>query len=345
MTDQPTRHVQPALLVLGALLAIAAFPPVGDFAGKKAKPATDLSGIACAPPTDDQRLCLVVDDETQGAQIAMMRQDRLIPGAFIRLAHDQHDGKPLELDAEAVAYADGLFYVAGSHGRPRHEAGRSDALIAARTQAARRIFRIDLSRAGVDRATGKMAGMPVIAESRPVLAALLANPIMAAADRPLDAGGLTIEGLAVAGPHLTLGFRGPVASGNAYLAHLPLAALFGKAPMTSRIEPLAMGRDSDGQPRGIRDLAAVDDGLIGIAGPVLDPADSNRPVRQGDYALFHVGRAGTLRSAALPAGPPSVKPEGLALLRRDGMRLRVLLLHDGPANGGAVIDDVEPGPT
>ncbi|WP_416361694.1 DUF3616 domain-containing protein [Mesorhizobium sp. AR02] len=51
----------------------------------------------------------------------------MIAGDFVRLIDNSFANKPLELDAEGVAYADGFFYVISSHGRPRHEQGTDDA--------------------------------------------------------------------------------------------------------------------------------------------------------------------------------------------------------------------------
>jgi hypothetical protein len=80
----------------------------------------DVSGIACDRSSGFPRLCLVADDETQGAQIVILKDGELVAGDFIKLTDAQHAGKPLELDAEGVAFENGSFYVVGSHGRPRH---------------------------------------------------------------------------------------------------------------------------------------------------------------------------------------------------------------------------------
>src|SRR5690349_13315504 len=47
----------------------------------------DVSGIACATTSGFPRICLIVDDETQGAQIVILKKDKLIAGDFIRLIH------------------------------------------------------------------------------------------------------------------------------------------------------------------------------------------------------------------------------------------------------------------
>jgi Protein of unknown function (DUF3616) len=97
----------------------------------------DVSAIACATAAGFPRICLLADDESQGAQIVILSDGKLIAGDFIRLIDDVHAGKPLELDAEGVAYADGSFYVIGSHGRPRHEADALGTLFEGRSEGAK----------------------------------------------------------------------------------------------------------------------------------------------------------------------------------------------------------------
>ena len=86
----------------------------GDLVGKKDKVSEDLSGIACATASGFPRTCLVIDDELQSAQIVTLTDGALMAGRSISLINDTFDGKPMELDGEGVAYADGYFYVIGS---------------------------------------------------------------------------------------------------------------------------------------------------------------------------------------------------------------------------------------
>ena len=72
---------------------------LGKAAGSDFEKSEDVSGIACDRSSGFPRLCLVADDETQGAQIAVLRDGELIAGDFIKLTEAQHAGKPLELDA------------------------------------------------------------------------------------------------------------------------------------------------------------------------------------------------------------------------------------------------------
>lgn len=154
--------------VLGQTAAPQPWKIVGKLIGKpknldgsESKNSKDVSGIACATTTGFPRICLVADDETQGAQIVILEDGKLIAGDFVRLIDDSFAGKPLELDAEGVAFADGFFYVIGSHGRPRHESGADDkAKIDARAKAASQIFRIRFASDSIDMRTGKLTAQP-----------------------------------------------------------------------------------------------------------------------------------------------------------------------------------------
>lgn len=317
-------------------------------------PAEDVSGLACAPETAGRRTCLLVDDESQGAQIVVLREGGLVAGDLVPLISDTYDGKPVELDAEAVAYADGAFYVTGSHGRARHEVDqKQQAKNVAKAAASRRVFRIHLSPDSVG-SDGRLAGRakPEVTQSWSLVDVLLAQPTLKSAfDRPLDANGLTIEGLAVSDGNLTVGFRGPVIEDEALLLTVPLATMFEGQPGGSQLQRLELGRDTGGRPRGIRDLVAIGEGVVGIAGPVSDPPDG-RPIRRGDYAVFKWKPTELVRCQILEIYGPDrsdrdrrsadartaserkpVKPEGLTLLTSGSASIKALLTFDGPEGG------------
>src|SRR5258708_16670405 len=72
------------------------------------------------------RACLVIDDNMQEAQFVTVKDGEIVAGDVIPLIDNSFEGKPLELDGEGVAYADGFFYVIGSHGHPRDSNHRLD---------------------------------------------------------------------------------------------------------------------------------------------------------------------------------------------------------------------------
>ena len=262
--------------------------------GKKSK---DVSGIACATTTGFPRLCLIADDESQGTQIVILKDGALIAGDFIRLIHDVHDDEPLELDAEAVAYADGAFYVIGSHGRPRHEktaeeeakkAAKNDAKAAA----SKHLFRVRFGAGSVDMKTGKLAGGPDIKPADLSKAIKGETKIEPHFDKPLEENGLTIEGLAVRGGTLYAGMRGPVlADGSAAVLSVPLDTLFEDKAGEAHVLPVMLGNDTRNKPRGVRDMVAYGANFLVLAGPENDPSDD--AVRAGDYAIYSWNGTGT----------------------------------------------------
>ncbi|MCJ2118849.1 DUF3616 domain-containing protein [Methylobacterium sp. J-001] len=301
-------------------------------AGRSDK-AKDVSGIACATETGFPRICLVADDEAQGAQVAILRDGSLVAGRFIRLIDATQKGEPLELDAEGVAYADGAFYVVGSHGRPRREHGQG-AEGDARAEATRHLFRIRLDPKAVDPETGQLRAEPEITGTA-ALAQIIADiPALAPFhDRALEEGGVTVEGVAVRGGRLHVGLRGPVlADGSAAIVSVPLAGLFDGKPGTGTLATVALGPDSHGQKRGVRDLVAVPDGFLILAGPMLDPEDG--AVAAGDYTVFAWDGTGAPRKRRDLAGyPRKEKPEALLPLDENADGQRVLVFFDGPNQG------------
>lgn len=319
------------------------FGEAKDATGAEFKKSEDVSGIACATETGFPRLCLVADDEAPGAQIVILKEGEIIAGSFIPLVSDIHvSGKGkrrlAELDAEAVAYADGSFYVTGSHGRPRH---LDDGTTAADEKAAvtRRIFKITLPPGAVDLATGKLAGTASVTPST-ALETQLKIKLDGAFDAALKDNGLTIEGLAVTGTTLHVGLRAPVLSDSgdaggakAVILSTPLEAIFGpsQGKDASTLTRLDL-KTQAGAPRGIRDLVAYKGSLMMIAGPVLDPKDG--AVKEGDYAIYRFSDGQATKLAELPGYGTRIKPEALLPLDQKDDMLRALILFDGPEEGG-----------
>jgi hypothetical protein len=335
-----------APLLLGLLAAALAVPAEGDtiwrvknrLQGKmkdgEPEKSQDVSGIACAPGTLP-RVCLVVDDETQGAQVVILQQDMLVAGDFIPLIEGEYDGKRLELDAEGVAYADGAFYVTGSQGRPRHEDdAAAEAKNAAKAAATRKVFRIALSADAVDLETGVLQEAPKVTASAALASVLQKDPVIAPFfDRPLDKNGLAVEGIAVKGDNLYAALRGPVLDGGkAAIARVPLATLFDGAPGEATLFRLALDQDTQGDPRGIRDITTAGDEFLLIAGPENDPPKKH-PVALGDYAIYAWNEGDAAKRLDLESYGKKTKPEALVVLGREGDTAHALLLFDGPKEG------------
>ena len=304
--------------------------------GKKLdfKTARDISGIACEDGTALPRLCLIADDESQGVQIVMARRHEGEAGAFIPLIADRLGGEPLSLDAEGVAYADGAFYVIGSHGRPRRESDPAAANI--RAKATWRVFRIRFVPGSVNRSGDIRGPRPAVEVSTDLPAFLRSVPQLAGAfDGKLAEHGLNLEGVAVHEGRLFAGLRAPVVEGRAAVVAVPLAALFGGEPGKAELITYDLGKDTLGAPRGIRDLIAFGGGFLILAGPQLDPP-AGRAVAYGDYAVYRTATAGAGATlvANLPAFGGEGKPEALLPLKHEGGALRAVLLFDGPREGG-----------
>jgi Protein of unknown function (DUF3616) len=308
-----------------------------DSDGFEYKKSEDVSGLACATKASFPRICLIVDDESQGAQIVIMNDGELTAGQFIRLIYDVYDDKLLELDAEGVAYSDGFFYVIGSHGRPRHEEGDSEAKNNAKAQASRRIFRIRLDLDAVNTTHGTLKASPEIKPSSELSRLIKQQPELERSfGKALDDNGLTIEGVAVRAGVLYAGMRGPtLKDGKAVILSVPVAVLFDG--LTGKTRPplrVSLGKDTLGKPRGIRDLTVHGKRFLILAGPVNDPPEGH-DIERGDYAIYSYDRARARATKLLDLEPygKKVKPEALLPLDEKNGKLRALLLFDGPEEG------------
>ncbi|MGF7163000.1 hypothetical protein FHS85_004658 [Rhodoligotrophos appendicifer] len=237
----------------------------------------------------------------------------------------------MELDAEGAAYGGGAFYVIGSHGRPRHEKKGDEEKNLARQSASSHIFRIQFERGAVDIATGSVRTPPVIEDSAALSGFLPVGSILQQqAGIPLDDNGMTVEAFAIRGTDGLIGFRAPIEGSDALLLEIPLSHLFEGAGRHGTVRRLCLGPDSQGRPRGIRDLAAVGTTVYGIAGPVNDPA---KDAVTADYAVFSLTEDGQPTLLALDDRVATVKPEALVPLSDVPGRFEGLLLYDGVAYG------------
>jgi hypothetical protein len=334
----PVRTTINALLTLAALCwTLSAVPLLaqdsiwnvqGELIGDKGKATEDMSGIACTTDTGFPRTCLVIDDELQAAQVVTLTEGNIAAGRLIKLTDDQLNGKPVELDGEGVAYADGFFYVIGSHGRPRNSGAAVSAEemagVAARITASSKLARLRF-----DAASGEIAPQPEDVKISTSLRTLIdAEPAFALfKDKPLENGGITIEGIAIYKDRLLAGFRGPSVDGKgAVILSAALGHFFDGQAADAKVHFVPLGPG-----RGVRDLAPYDNGILILAGPVGDV--------EGTYSVFWWD--GASAEAKLLRDLPAYrskkdkqwKPEGLLPLDRNAEGVRVLLLLDGPKDG------------
>ena len=326
------------LIGFAAFLSFAAAAWAGEFPqsplafearldGKKE--ADSLSGAACSA----KQWCLMVGDEKRYARFFRVEGGRIVAGRrFYLLPDARPDGIEWdEADAEGIAFSEDAFFVVGSHSRDKSGA----------VQRSRHfVWRIPVAPD-----SGLPADFGSLAESRSLDAVIAAEPRLAAhvQEAPGEgAHGVNIEGLAIHGGSMFVGFRGPVENGRALILRLDGEALFDAReegetppPLGSRTFPVALG---PGQ--GVRDLASVRGGLLILAGPEMR-ADPQRP------ELF-LWNPATERLASL--GRFSVGnrvPESITLLEESAGEYRLLVLSEGDPNGSAVeirVPKPEPSP-
>lgn len=300
------------------------WPVNGRIAGRDGKVARDLSGLACDRPSGFPRRCVVVDDETQSAQVVILHDGRIESGPVVKLVSDEFAGNRLELDGEGVAIAGGDVYVIGSHGHPRDRKGKLDARrdadeIAAKIAATSRLLRFKLPMQQDQ--DGQSIAVDVVSSAR-IREAIAASSVLAPhMDHRLDDNGLTVEGIAVAGNRLYIGFRAPLLEGGKVpVMNVAVEPLFGTGPLDAQLSLLDLGG------RGVRDLTILGDVLVILAGPSDD--------RDGASGLYLWNRtAPPALLANLPALPSDEKPEAILHLDDSPGTMRFLLLSDGIKKG------------
>ena len=314
----------------------------GAFAARLAR---DISGIACRPGEAEALHCLVVNDESAFAQMAVLRDGRLVAGPAVPLVGPKPPGPGEaagsisaigacpggpddfgEFDGEGVAWSPnpsggGSYFVTGSHACSRNRA---------KLRASTHL----LARVDVD-ASGAHAPAALTWRLGPALAA--AAPVGPHYNRGLDeaAQGLDVEGVAASGGRLFFGLRAPSLDGFGFVVGAGAADLFaadGDRPVPTRVAKLALGAGV-----GIRDMAALPDGRLLL---LTGPAQGQENIPFGVALTEPGGSEEWPVRPVLPAlrtvvGDGKAKAEGLAVLGVSGDTARVLVLFEDPANGGA----------
>jgi hypothetical protein len=140
-------------------------------------------------------------------------------------------------------------------------------------------------------------------------------------DVPGTENGIDIEGIAVRSNELFVGFRGPVLRGN----FVPVVVLQFDRPGDYEMKFVNLGG------RGIRDLVAVANGFLVLAGPVGDGDGSYRLYfwNGEDCLPGDTERAGEIRVVSELATAAGDKPEGIAVLAETPNEWRLLSVSDG----------------
>jgi hypothetical protein len=361
----PTSLLKNALIVLattlllchspvGAQVTAPAVKPAGglwdsgagfqfDLGKKKVlKTRQSVSGIACNLDARQRRICLVVFDEGAQARYAYVKDGLLVP----ELEPVLFRGIDGELDAEAAATDGRYFYVSGSHSAKRSDCSSNPD--------SRHVIRMAL-----DPVTGRAVQAEVVdtgrlwqlmqtrSELQPYVGERKCLGTAAPPKAPKLAGqqGINIEGMAVKGGRLFWGFRGPVVKGVALVLAVNADVLFRNAAPRPAELNATVTRLGLGERRGIRDMVAVSDGLLLLAGP--DDDDASRSA--GWEVFWWDGKPGqdvvqprllaTLDLSPVKLRPcdETLKPEAITVLEEAPKAYKLLVLSDGMCDGGAMV--------
>jgi hypothetical protein len=251
-------------------------------------------------------------------------------------------GAPIEeMDLEGLAVAGRTVFVLGSHSahRARLDPEKSPASNRARLArvASPRAARDVVLRFECD-ATGR-AGPVARTSLRPFLDRT--EPFRSFRAIAGKENGNDAEGLAVFRGHLYVGFRGPVLSGG----YAPvIRCRFGQPIVNPRVLFLALGG------RGVRDLCAVAEGILVLAGPMGDAPGSydlffwdgrdcvpGKTARRSNSrpAITWLGELRLPKSTKDKSGAGSARPEGVAVVKDARRHWNLLVVHDGQGGGRA----------
>ena len=322
---------------------------------KTLKTRRSVSGIACNLNVMQQHVCLLAFDEGVEARYATLTDQRLVTDPEVVVLRAASAAS--ELDAEGAATDGRYFYVTGSH-----SAKRSDC---ASNPESRHVIRFRL-----DPATGRAMRSPAnnptgalvdyadtgrlwdIMQAQPALAVHVGERKCLGSEPPSKEPslsgqqGVNIEGLAVQDGKLYFGFRGPVVSdtGNttgkgsvAKVLAVNADALFAGGKPQAAVTSIALGAH-----RGIRDMVAVKNGLLLLAGP--DDGPANKGVgwilawwdgkATGQTVTPRVLAALDLSGIKLRSCDEELKPEAITVLEETPEAYKLLVLSDGMCDGG-----------
>ena len=300
---------------------------VFDLGKKKTiKARQSVSGIACNLDAQQNRLCLLAFDEGTQARYATLKRGKLEVGTEKVL----FPGIAGELDAEAAATDGRYMYVTGSHSAKRSDCSSNPH--------SRHVIRMAL-----DPKTGRAMNAGYadtgrlwqVMQAQPALAPFVGEgKCLGRAPQ-----GINIEGMAVQAGRLYFGFRSPVVNSAAFVLALDADALFGSADPKATVLRVALGEH-----RGIRDMVAVSNGFLILAGP----DDDNASHGEGWAFFWWDGKPGGTVGQPKPLGmldlsqvklrkcDETLKPESLTVLEETPRSWRLLVLSDGMCDGGAL---------
>ena len=279
--------------------------PAWTVVGQIEKPKA-VSGAAVLTPGHG----VLVSDETRVVQpflLDLSQRTLVVAEPLTVLA-----GSGKELDLEAVtAWPGGHCYVAaGSHA-------------VARTTGEVQPDRLHVFRLPVHSASSAIQSDSIqVATLMPVIRSDAV--LREAVGKTADNGGLDIEGLAEKKGQLFFGLRSPSIDGRALIIEVDADKLFSDDHFTThRTHRIMLGTGL-----GIRDIAAVRDGFLFIAGP-----SSSTEAAHGFTLHYWPDPDGKAASIGDIPSAKGKKAEGLVVLGETDDSVDVLVLYDGAENG------------
>ncbi len=320
----------------------------------KAKYNEEISGIKCLPVGKGAGICYIVADEKKALQQIYIQTTgrnsfECIPGPVLAKKRGLSclKGKKAERDFEAIASDDRYLFITGSLGNQRKKhVGKSPERWA--------LIRQQL--AGIDQLEGDCEAV-----KRKDLISLVKNAssyLRSFIDKPLQCGGINVEGLAVQNDQLYFGLRSPgfIQEGVALVVEASASGIF-SGRMQAHLHKLKFQINGHVQQGiGIRALESIGDGQFlvatGAAGVTMINLSEKGAQRIASQCVpgkspfylnkvYKVPRAiwmwtpatGHLKHLGNIAGRYQThKLEGLAVLARRQNKLDLVLTFDGVDN-------------
>jgi len=348
---KPARHVS---AILGATIAIAVgasvyaadrIVPIDGpweagkfkFEDKEKKTRRSLSGIACP---GEGVACLVVFDEGVVAHyVRLTASGYSIENDAVRLRETQD-----ELDAEAATTDGKRYYVAGSHSAKRKDCESNPG--------SRHLLRFDVNEStgkAKYSADGRLANYAdtealwSLMSSKDELRDYVGERKCLGTKPPPEVPqlrgqrGVNIEGLAAKNGMLHVGFRGPsMADGTVPILSVDAVGIFADREPKGSVTMLRLGKG-----RGVRDLAAIGQGILILAGPDDDSGDTgwtlavwDGVVKEGAVVEPKVLADLDLSGVKLRGCDEELKPEAVAVAKEADRTLELVIMSDGMCDGG-----------
>ncbi|MEO0867241.1 MAG: DUF3616 domain-containing protein [Cyanobacteria bacterium J06642_11] len=301
----------------------------------------DLSAIAYFQIDDTAYVAVGSDESKKRVQVLKKTSDHTY-----RVDKDLEIELPagegaLEIDIESMAFdADKTcLYIVGSHSQKRRTVKIEAKTVQENRQRLaeiwpesdrNRIFQVSLkSKNGKVKSIQQVDNLKKLFAQDPYLKKFI--------DIPSKENGIDIEGLAFCDNQLFLGFRGPILRGN----YVPVMVIPSQAFETKTTDYEIRFVQLNGL--AIRDMTAVNDGFLIIAGPMGDaPGPYQIYFWDGSDMIYGTNSPAPMPPAALPLeeivapvgnGGRLGKAEGITVVEETATAYRVLIVYDSLDNG------------